>query len=124
MAEDQWIGLTATKPFVETPGKPKRRLLARAPGLILEELWYQGGADTPHSHDGHSHDHPQQPSHGAHSHELVSAHYILSGRFSATVGSSRVELGPGDCFVAPPGVDHQLECLVTGSALLIRTEAE
>jgi len=49
-----------------------------------------------------------------HSHPHVQSTYVESGRFRFTIGDDAFEVGPGDSFVIPSGVEHGCTCLASG----------
>ena len=55
-----------------------------------------------------------------HSHPHVQSTFVKSGRFAFTVGDETFEVGPGDAFVIPSGVDARLPAL-EGPGVLIDT---
>ncbi len=52
-----------------------------------------------------------------HSHPHEQTGYLVSGRLRLTIGKEARELGPGDGWVIPGGVDHQADALEATTAL-------
>lgn len=87
-------------------GGSSRRLLAWNNELMAAEVSFEAGAV------GQLHTHPH-----------TQCSYILSGRFTYTVGDESVELGPGDSVVVPGGAEHGTICLEAGTLLDVFTPA-
>ena len=49
-----------------------------------------------------------------HSHPHVQSTYVESGRFRFGIGDDTFEVGPGDSFVIPTGIEHGCTCLTAG----------
>lgn len=49
-----------------------------------------------------------------HNHPHVQSTYVQSGRFRFTLGDEDREVGPGDSFVVPSGLEHGCVCLEPG----------
>ena len=82
------------------------------PGLVIRTFWGKklmvslveskpNASPPPHAHPDHE-----------------QAGMVLEGEYEMTIGSERRLLKPGDAYVIPPGVEHQLHGL-DGSALAI-----
>jgi quercetin dioxygenase-like cupin family protein len=74
-----------------------RRVLAEAPELMVVEFAFgPGGEGLPHSHPH------------------VQSTFVRSGRYAFTVGGESFEVGPGDAFVIPGGVEHSCRAIEPG----------
>jgi quercetin dioxygenase-like cupin family protein len=71
-----------------------RRTLSDGDRLMLIEVTIEEGAVVPM----HTHPHEQTG-------------YLISGRFLFELGDERRELGPGDCWLVPSNVPHQVTAL-------------
>jgi len=71
-----------------------RRTLSTSESLMLIEVTFEKGAIVP------LHSHP---------HEQIG--YLASGRILFELGDERRELGPGDSWLVPPNVLHQVTAL-------------
>jgi quercetin dioxygenase-like cupin family protein len=71
-----------------------RRTLSTSEGLMLIEVTFEKDAIVP------LHSHP---------HEQIG--YLASGRILFELGDERRELGPGDSWLVPPNVPHQVTAL-------------
>jgi quercetin dioxygenase-like cupin family protein len=49
-----------------------------------------------------------------HSHPHTQSTYVESGRFRFSIDAEAFEVGPGDSFVIPSGVEHGCVCLEPG----------
>ncbi len=49
-----------------------------------------------------------------HNHRHVQSTFVQSGRFAFEVGETSFEVGPGDAFVIPSGVEHGCRALEPG----------
>lgn len=77
-----------------------RRVLAHGGSLMAVEVNFsQGAIGTLHSH----------------SHEQLT--YVLSGRFTFTIGDVTQEVGAGDTLYKKPNVVHGCVCLEAGTLL-------
>lgn len=83
-----------------------RRILAHSPQIML--VWHQMEG----SWAGARHSHPHQ--------QLV---YVISGRLRFSCGDLDFEVGPGDSFVVPGGVEHQAWALEPSVVLDVFTPA-
>jgi quercetin dioxygenase-like cupin family protein len=73
------------------------RVLAETPRILMVEVTMPAGQGSPpHVHD----------------HESVG--YVVRGQVRAVIGGTTYDLGPGDAFRHPPGVEHELTA--TGDA--------
>ena len=79
---------------------PVRTVLAHAPDLMVVRFDFQTGDRG----DLHSHPHVQST-------------YVQSGRYRFSVDGRSLEVGPGDAFVIPSGVEHGCECLEAGTLI-------
>ncbi len=71
-----------------------RRTLTYGDRLMLIEVTLEGGAVVPM----HTHPHEQSG-------------YLISGRFLFELGDEKRQLGPGDCWLVPSNVPHQVTAL-------------
>ena len=71
-----------------------RRTLTDGDRMMLIEVTIDGGAVVP------THTPP---------HEQTG--YLISGRFLFEIGDEKREIGPGDCWLVPSGVPHQVTAL-------------
>ena len=71
-----------------------RRTLTDGDRMMLIEVTIDGGAVVP------THTHP---------HEQTG--YLISGRFLFEIGDEKREIGPGDCWLVPSGIPHQVTAL-------------
>ena len=74
-----------------------RQVLAESPDLMIVAFGFETGAIG-----------------ARHSHPHVQSTYVESGRFRFEIGPDTVEVGPGDAFVIPSGVEHGCTCLSAG----------
>ena len=77
-----------------------RRTLTDGDRLMLIEVIIEEGAVVPM----HSHPHEQTG-------------YLISGRFLFELGDEKREVGPGDCWLVPSDVPHQVTALERSVAL-------
>ena len=77
-----------------------RRVLAYNSQLMCVENRFEQGAVGP-----------------AHSHPHTQITYVVSGRFSFTIGEETHEVGPGDTLLKTGGVVHGCTCLEAGVLL-------
>ena len=77
-----------------------RQVLSDAPELMVVSFRFERGAE------GRLHHHPH-----------VQATYVRSGRFRFTLGDESFEVGPGDSFTIPSGVEHGCTCLDAGELI-------
>ena len=68
--------------------------------LLVEVVMPAGGSSPPHVHD----------------HESVG--YVVRGRVQTQIAGVGQELGPGDGFRHPPGVEHSMRALDDGATWL------
>ena len=87
-------------------GGTSRRLLAWNDSLMTAEVSFETGAE------GKLHTHPH-----------TQCSYVLSGRFTYTVGDESVELTAGDSVVVPGNAVHGTICREAGTLLDIFTPA-
>ena len=85
---------------VETAPGVVRRVLAHTDGLMCVENRFSAGAEG-----------------ALHSHPHTQITYIVSGRFSFTIGEETREVGPGDTLLKTDGVVHGCTCLEAGTLL-------
>jgi quercetin dioxygenase-like cupin family protein len=84
-------------PAVDAGHGVTRRVLAESPELMVVAFTFaEGGRGLPHSHPH------------------VQSTYVAAGRFAFEVGGERFEVGPGDAFVVPSGVEHGCRALEPG----------
>ena len=62
--------------------------------LLLEEYMYEPGATAPH-----------------HTHDFEQIGYIISGELEMTFAGDTFVLGPGDCYLVPRGLQHDVTAL-------------
>ncbi len=74
-----------------------RQVLADSPDLMIVAFGFEAGAAG-----------------ARHSHSHVQSTYVESGRFRFGIGDDVVEVGPGDSFVIPSGIEHGCTCLQAG----------
>jgi len=77
-------------PVVETWPGVRRRTLAMGERTLLLEVSMDSGSV------GRAHSHPNEQ-----------VGYVVSGRLRLRIGSDTIELGPGDAYVIPGGVEHE-----------------
>jgi quercetin dioxygenase-like cupin family protein len=77
-----------------------RRTLSTSEGMMLIDVVLEKGAVVPF------HNHP---------HEQIG--YLASGRVLFEMGDERRELGPGDSWLVPPNVPHQVTALEPSVAI-------
>jgi quercetin dioxygenase-like cupin family protein len=83
---------------VATGPNVTRQVLADSPGLMTVAFRFATAGAT-----------------GAlHSHPHVQSTYVAAGRFRFSIGGVLREVGPGDAFVVPGGVEHGCICLEPG----------
>jgi quercetin dioxygenase-like cupin family protein len=99
---DELITKAAYEPLRPVRTGIWKRVLVDAPTLGVDEIFFDEGVAT----DGHGHD-------------LSQAAYQVSGQFEVRLGGSIVNLGPGDSYSIPAGVDHSVRCVEKGSYVLI-----
>ncbi len=85
-------------PVVATGPDVTRQVLADSPGLMTVAFRFGAVGAT-----GALHAHPH-----------VQSTYVASGRFRFSIGGVAREVGPGDAFVVPGGVEHGCVCLEPG----------
>ena len=83
----------STSPIEMFPGVV-RRTFTIGDSLMLIEVTLEEGAVVPM----HTHPHEQTG-------------YLISGRFLFELGGEKRELGPGDCWLVPSNVPHQVTAL-------------
>ena len=74
-----------------------RQVLSDSPALMVVAFGFETGAVG-----------------ARHSHPHLQSTYVESGRFRFEIGEDGFEVGPGDSFVIPSGVEHGCTCLVAG----------
>ena len=83
-----------------------------APGLVIRTFWGErimiSLVESPPQADPPAHSHPDHEQAGI----------VVQGEYDMTIGDERRRLKPGDAYVIPPGVEHQLHGL-EGPALAI-----
>ncbi len=89
--------MSARFPIVATDPGVTRQVLADSAELMTVRFRFAAGAE------GRLHSHPH-----------VQSTYVLSGRFRFAIGGRVAEVGPGDAFVIPSGVEHGCTCLEEG----------
>ncbi len=62
--------------------------------LLLEEYVYALGAEAPH-----------------HTHDIEQIGYIVSGQLEMTFAGEKYVLSPGDCYLVPRGLEHDVKAL-------------
>lgn len=87
-------------------GKPREYLgvtfdvLATAERIMLTRMRYRTGMAAA------THVHPHEQ-----------AGYVVSGRYRQTIAGSSYELGPGDSYAIPGGIEHSMESLEGGEII-------
>jgi len=82
---------------VDLGGGVTRRILADSPEMMVVEVAFEsGGCGAPHSHPH------------------VQSCLVKSGRFEFTIDGESFEVGPGDAFIVPSGVEHGCRNLEAG----------
>ena len=89
---------------IDLGGGVCRRILAHNPDMMAVEVSFQKGAV------GAMHTHP---------HTQIS--YVLSGKFSATLGDETKIISAGDTYITPADLPHGVTCLEEGTLLDIFT---
>ena len=84
-------------PPVVVSDKVTRRVIADSPELMVVEVAFDAGGV------GEAHSHPH-----------VQAVVVRAGRFRFQIGGEAVEVGVGDAFVIPSGVEHSCKCVEAG----------
>jgi quercetin dioxygenase-like cupin family protein len=79
-------------------------LLATGDRLMVTRMRYETGMTVP-----------------AHTHEHEQAGYVVSGRYRQTAGGETNELGPGDSYAIPGGIEHGFEVLEGGLVIDVFT---
>ena len=87
-------------------GGNTRRILAWNEDLMTVEVGFEAGSEG-----------------ALHSHPHTQCSYVLSGRFTYTVGDESFELGKGDSIVVSGGLVHGTVCIEAGTLLDIFTPA-
>lgn len=87
-------------------GGNTRRVLAWNDELMAVEVGFEAGSE------GVLHSHPH-----------TQCSYVLSGRFTYTVGNESFELGKGDSIIVHGGLVHGVVCIEAGTLLDIFTPA-
>lgn len=88
-------------PQVSTAPDVTRQVLAESPALMV--VAFRFGATGA---EGALHNHPH-----------VQATFVQSGRFRFSIGGEMREVGPGDAFVIPGGVEHGCTCIEPGTMI-------
>lgn len=99
---DERITIAANEPLRPVRAGIWKRVLVDSPSLAVDEIRFDAGIAT----DGHGHG-------------LDQAAVQISGRFEVRLGDSTVELGPGDGYGIPSGLEHSVRCIEAGSYILI-----
>ena len=88
-------------PIVPTGPDVTRQVLADSPALMVVAFRFltQGA-------EGARHSHPH-----------VQSTYCRSGKFRFTLGDKVLDVGPGDAFVIPSGLEHGCTCLEPGELI-------
>lgn len=84
-------------PAVDAGHGVTRQVLAETPELMVVAFRFAEGGEG-----------------RRHSHRHVQSTYCAAGRFAFEVGADRFEVGPGDAFVIPSGVEHGCRALEPG----------
>ncbi len=80
-------------PVEMLPGVVRRTLTDGDRMMLIEVTIYEGAIVPMHTHP----------------HEQTG--YLISGRFLFEIGDEKREIGPGDCWLVPPDVPHQVTAL-------------
>jgi quercetin dioxygenase-like cupin family protein len=83
----------------------QRRQLVRGSGLSIDQIMFEAGCGSLD---------------GVHEHKISEASYILSGEFEVQIGNETRRLGAGDSYLIPAGVKNHVQCLKSGSYVLIK----
>jgi len=75
-------------------------LLSHGPESMVTKMLYKRGDCPP------LHKHPNEQS-----------GYVVSGRYRITIGDRASEIGPGDSYTIPRGVEHSVEIIEPGEVL-------
>jgi quercetin dioxygenase-like cupin family protein len=93
-----------TKPVIEGIAK---KVPQSGKELLLEEYVYQEGAAAPF-----------------HTHDCEQIGYIVSGKMEMTLAGETHILGPGDCYLMPRGLEHDVKALTDAKTVLISSVGE
>ena len=91
-------------PVIDLGCGVSRRIMSHDGGMMAVAVDFEVGAV------GAVHTHP---------HEQIT--YVVSGRFTATLGDSTCEIGPGDSYYCAPNEPHGVTCLEAGRLLDVFT---
>ena len=97
--DQRWVYHQDTLPQPAGEGVTRRVLAYSGPLMCVENTFERGAAGAPHSHP----------------HTQIT--YVVSGRFSFTIGGETREVGPGDTMLKTDGVVHGCTCLEAGVLL-------
>jgi len=89
---------SAASPWTSVGDGVRRQILNHDDALMMVAVEFREGAV------GAVHHHP---------HRQIT--YVADGRFEVTVGEERRVLTKGDCFFAPPDVEHGVRALAAGT---------
>ncbi len=91
----------ANFPIVSTGEHVSRQVLSDSPELMVVAFCFDAeGAEG-----------------ALHSHPHVQSTYVESGRYRFFLGDETREVGPGDSFVIPSGMEHGCLCLEPGKLI-------
>jgi len=93
MSEPAIVRTSEVEPVEIMPGVQRRTLATGERQMICQFRVTQGASVPPHSHP----------------HEQVG--YVLEGRLRLTIGGQTFEVGPGDSYFIPGGVEHDAVAL-------------
>ena len=91
-------------PGIDLGGGLTRRIMSHDGGMMAVAVDFEKDAV------GALHSHP---------HEQIT--YVVSGRFTATLGEETCEIGPGDSYYCAPNEPHGVVCLEAGRLLDVFT---
>lgn len=95
----RWVFHENTLPQAAGAGITRRVLAYSSQLMCVENRFEPGAVGTLHSHP----------------HTQIT--YVVSGRFSFTIGGETREVGPGDAMLKTDGVVHGCTCLEAGTLL-------
>lgn len=77
-----------------------REVLAEVAEMMMVSFRFEAGAEG-----------------ALHSHPHVQSTHCRSGKFRFTLGADQFEVGPGDSFIIPSGIEHGCVCLEAGELI-------
>ena len=97
--DQRWVPYQDAVPQEAGPGVVRRVLAYNSELMCVENRFEQGAVGAMHSHP----------------HTQIT--YVVSGRYSFTIGGETREVGPGDTLLKTDGVEHGCTCLEAGILL-------